>query len=67
MSIVDLRKAATELPPSERAELAEFLLGTLAEADHWMDDAEVTNRSKELDSGSVRGMTRDEFDRSCGH
>lgn len=65
--ISDLRRAATALSTPERAELAAFLLGTLDEVYHWVDDEEVIRRSEELDSGEVRGMSRDEFNRACGH
>lgn len=65
--ILELRKAAIELSSPERAELAAFLLGTLDEAHHWVDDDEVSRRSEELDSGVVRGLTREEFTRACGH
>ncbi|MGJ8695476.1 MAG: addiction module protein [Verrucomicrobiaceae bacterium] len=65
--ISELRRAATELSTSERAELAEFLLGTLDEAHCVVDDAEVVRRSEELDSGVVRGLPREEFTRGCGH
>jgi|GEM_PF-1602752 len=65
--ISELRKAATELSTPERAELAAFLLGTLNDVHHWVDDEEVARRSEELDSGAVSGLTRDEFNRACGH
>ena len=51
----------------ERAEFAAFLLGTLEQPHHWEDDAEVQRRSEELDSGTVKGLTREEFTRQCGH
>ena len=65
--ILELRKAATELSAPERAELAAFLLGTLDEVHHWVDDEEVVCRSEELDSGSVKAISREEFNRACGH
>ncbi len=49
----------------ERAELAVFLLGSLDEAHYWIRDEEVTNRSAELDSGAVVGVTKEEFKRLC--
>jgi hypothetical protein len=65
--LAELRKFATELSTPERAEFAAFLLGTLEQPHHWEDDAEVHRRSEELDSGAVKGLTRDEFTRACGH
>lgn len=65
--ILELREAAIRLSSPERAELAAFLLGTLDEIHHWVDDEEVARRSEELDSGVVRGMSREEFNRACGH
>lgn len=65
--ILELRKAAGALSTEERAELAAFLLGSLDEVHHWVDDDEVARRSKELDSGNVCGLTREQFNRPCGH
>ncbi|MFM2199794.1 MAG: putative addiction module component [Verrucomicrobiota bacterium] len=65
--ILEIRKAAGALSTEERAELAAFLLGSLDEVHHWADDDEASRRSEELDSGKVRGLTREEFNRACGH
>jgi hypothetical protein len=65
--IAELRKIATELSMPERAEFAAFLLGTLEQPHHWEDDIEVRRRSEEMDSGIVKGLTREEFTRECGH
>ncbi len=65
--VADLRKAVTQLPVHERAALAEFLLDNLETAPLWVDDDEVERRSQELESGAVKGLTRDEFTRLCGH
>ena len=65
--IAELRKIATELSAPERAEFAAFLLGTLDQPHHWEGDAEVNRRSEEMDSGAVKGLTREEFTRECGH
>ena len=65
--IMEIQKAAGGLSTLERAELAAFLLGTLDEVHHWVDNQEVTRRSEELDSGALRGMSREEFNRACGH
>jgi hypothetical protein len=34
---------------------------------HWVDDDEAARRSEEMDAGKVRGLTREEFNRACGH
>ena len=65
--ISDVRRAASELSEPERAELAAYLLGSLDAVHHWVDDEEVMRRSAELDSGAVKGLTRDEFTQACGH
>ena len=54
------------LSKPERAELAVLLLGSLDDAHYWVDDEEVENRSAEMDSGAVMGVTKDEFLRLCG-
>ncbi len=61
--IAELRKVATGLSTPE---LAAFLLGTLEQPNHWEDDDEVLRRSEELDSGAVKGLTREEFTRGSG-
>ena len=54
------------LSKPERAELAVLLLGSLDDTHYWVDDEEVENRSAEMDSGAVMGVTKDEFLRLCG-
>ena len=65
--IAQVRKAAEELSTPEKAELAAFLLGTLDSVHYWVEDEEVLRRSEELDSGTVKPFTREEFNRACGH
>ena len=65
--IVDIRQAVAELSTPERAELAAYLIDTLDSGHHWVEDAEVVRRSEELDSGAVKPITREEFNRACGH
>jgi hypothetical protein len=65
--ILEIRKAAGALSTQERAELAAFLLGSLDEVHHWVDDDDASLRSEELDSGKISGLTREEFNRACGH
>jgi hypothetical protein len=64
--VAQLREAAADLSGPDRAELAAFLLGTLDDAHHWVDDEEVLRRREELDSGKVRGLTLEEFKAACG-
>lgn len=65
--IAEVRRAASQLSEPERAELAVYLLGSLDAVHHWVDDEEVMRRSEELDSGTAKGLSRDEFTRACGH
>lgn len=65
--IAELRRAATQLSDSERAEFAAYLLGTLDFSSHSVDDEEAMRRSEELDSGAVTGISREEFTRQSGH
>ena len=64
--IAQLREAVSQLSPPDRAELAAFILGSLDEAHHWVDDEEVIRRRDELDSGEVKGLTLSEFREACG-
>ena len=63
--VSEIRNAAKELAPSDRAELAVFLLGSLEGTHHWVEDDEVMRRRDELDSGEVEGISREEFNRQC--
>ena len=67
VEVAELRKVTAELSTPERAELAAYLLGTLDAVHHWIEDEEVIRRSKEMDSGAVKGLTREEFTKACGH
>jgi hypothetical protein len=64
--VAQLREAASRLSAPERAELAVFLLSTLEDTHHWVEDGEVIRRREELDSGEVKGLSPDEFRRACG-
>ncbi len=64
--VSEIRNAAIALDTSDRAELAVFLLGSLEETHHWVDDEEAIRRRDELDSGAVEGISREEFNRRCG-
>ena len=65
-TFTQIRESVVGLSKPERAELAVLLLGSLDDAHYWIDDEEVTNRSAELDSGAVVGVTKDEFKKLCG-
>ncbi len=56
----------TKLSEPDRAELAAFLLGSLEEAHHWVDDEEALERQRELESGEVKGLNLAEFRQACG-
>jgi putative addiction module component (TIGR02574 family) len=65
MTLRDLREAALQLEPKQRAELAESLLESLDELSKtevealWLDEAE--RRSREWDEGTIRGVPADEL------
>ena len=61
-----LREELSRLPATERAELAEFILESLDEDHHWVDDEEVQKRREDLASGRVKGLTAEEFWAACG-
>jgi hypothetical protein len=65
-TFTELRESVVSLSKPERAELAVLLLGSLDDTHYWVEDEEVENRSAELDSGAVVGVTKDEFRRLCG-
>lgn len=65
-ALAQIRESVVSLSKPERAELAAFLLGSLEDAHHWVDDEEVARRSAELDSGEVEGISREEFRKLCG-
>lgn len=65
-ALAQIRESVVGLTKPERAELAVFLLGSLEDTHHWVDDEEVARRSAELDSGEEEGISRDEFRKLCG-
>lgn len=62
----EIRESVVSLSKPERAELAVLLLGSFDDTHYWIDDEEVENRSAEMDSGAVVGVTKEEFRRLCG-
>jgi hypothetical protein len=65
-TFTQIRESAVSLSKPERAELAVLLLGSLDDTHYWVDDEEVDQRSAELDSGAVAGVSKEEFRRLCG-
>lgn len=61
-----LQQEVAVLPVADRAELASFLLDSLNQGHHWVDDAEVKRRRDELESGAVKGLDLAEFRAACG-
>ncbi|HEY8961439.1 MAG TPA: addiction module protein [Luteolibacter sp.] len=64
--VLRIREEVSHLSAPDRAELAAFLLGSLDETRHWVEDEEVDRRRHELDAGQVRGLTLAEFQAACG-
>ena len=65
-TFTEIGESVVRLSKPERAELAVLLLGSLDNTHYWVDDEEVDNRSAEMDSGTVVGVTKEEFRRLCG-
>lgn len=65
-TFTEIRESVVGLSKPERAELAIFLLGSLDDTHYWVDDEEVDQRSAEMDSGAVVGVTKEEFRKLCG-
>jgi hypothetical protein len=65
-TFTEIRESVVGLAKPERAELAVLLLGDLEDTHYWVDDEEVVQRSAEMDSGAVVGLTREEFRKLCG-
>jgi hypothetical protein len=63
MSLTELKRSATELPETERRELAAFLLQIGRErSDSWRE--EMSRRMQEMDAG--KKVTQTEFERRIG-
>ena len=65
-TVAEIREEAAKLPQVERAELAAFLLDSLEIEHHWVDDAEVERRSKEMNNGDVQGLSWQQVKTDCG-
>ena len=62
----ELREVDCHLSAPDRGELAAFILETLDETHFGVDQAEVTWRRDELNSGLVRGLNLQNFEQTCG-
>ena len=54
-TVAEIREGAAKLPQVESAELAAFLLDSLEIEHHWVDDAVVERRSKEMSNEDFQG------------
>ncbi len=66
VTLSELQKHADELSSDEREGLISYLLEQLPGAPLGPNDAEVDRRDKEMDSGSVVGLSHDEFRAQVG-
>ena len=65
-TVTEIRESVVGLAKPERADVAVLLRGDLEDTHYWVDDEEVVQRSAEMDSGAVVGLTREEFRTLCG-
>ena len=56
-----IQQAVAQLTDAQRAELAADLIESLPNTHYWVEDAEVDRRCRELESGTVQGLTMEEF------
>jgi len=63
--MMEIRDAVSTLSNPERAELAVYLLSSLEDTHYWVDDEELSRRRAEMESGEVKGVSREEFRRLC--
>jgi hypothetical protein len=61
MSLSEIEQAALTLPETDRAALVAKLLDTLPAFDGDVSDAEVDERDRELDKGTVAPISHEEF------
>lgn len=64
--VVELLKEASKLDLRDRAELVSSLLEELDPSPHHVSDEEALQRLRELKSGSVKGLSEEEFWKACG-
>ena len=66
VTLSELQKQADELSAEEREGLISYLLEQLPGAPLGPDDAEVDRRDQEMDSGTVAGLSHEEFRAQVG-
>ena len=64
--VADLLKEASKLNRIDRAELVSSLLEELDPDPHYVTDEEALERLEELKSGSVKGLSEEDFWKACG-
>ena len=64
--VAELLKEASKLDPLDRAELISSLLEDLDSSPHYASDEEALRRLQELKSGTVKGLSEEEFWKACG-
>ena len=64
--VAELIKEAAKLDPVDRAELVSSLLEDLDPNPHWVTDEEALGRLEDLKSGSVKGLSEEDFWKACG-
>ena len=64
--VADLLKEASKLNRIDRAELGSSLLEELDPDPHYVTDEEALERLEELKSGSVKGLSEEDFWKACG-
>ena len=64
--VAELLKEASKLNRIDRAELVSSLLEELDPDPHYVTDEEALERLEELKSGSVKGLSEEDFWKACG-
>lgn len=64
--VVEMLKEASKLDRLDRAELVSCLLESLDPNPHCVTDEEASQRLQDLKSGSVQGLSEEEFWKVCG-
>ncbi len=64
--VAELLREASKLDARDRAELVSSLLEDLDPRPHHVSDEEALQRLADLKSGTVKGLSEDEFWKACG-
>ncbi len=64
--VAELLKEVSKLDQIDRTELVSSLLEDLDSSPHYVSDEEALIRLHELRSGSVQGLSEEEFWEACG-